>query len=461
MLTDLSPETIAAFASDAGLGTLTESEIMSTHYGAWADWRSSQIALAADYMRRSINQTGHPGVELSATLMGDAARSFRATEMYGQDYSKLAAPLDLVVPMASMKADGRPAGWIRDVALLARYRIGDTPMMMGVEGYQEPGFWDYSGAEFEAALQGARYGSNGIAVYPYLNLFGHGEAGANMPAGSAATLTRIANEPVVVPGPGAQVTGDPAAQITAADPEWVEAAGLTETMAEMRATMAEMRATMEGMTEATMSHVQSLDELEPRDWAIVIVAIVGLGLVGAMMTARRRNRVVVKGSARDTQLMMADDGGRKRSWPQLSNYALGDGSYAACSALLRDLGPAGIEHYRVIFMLDLLQRSGGNLAPVLDDLAKMPEWRRLALRYVEECSMRGFIELHGRNVSITSSGALELSRAKEDGFSSDWWQSMETRIHETITVTCPKCDAKNPTHWFWPSIECYRCGTHI
>jgi ribosomal protein L40E len=38
---------------------------------------------------------------------------------------------------------------------------------------------------------------------------------------------------------------------------------------------------------------------------------------------------------------------------------------------------------------------------------------------------------------------------------------METRIHETITVICSQCDAHNPTHWFWPSIECFRCGATL
>jgi peptidoglycan/xylan/chitin deacetylase (PgdA/CDA1 family) len=133
-LADMSPGTIAAFTADTGLAGTDPSEIRSNHYSSWTAWRADQLAKVAAELRQAIAKSGRSDVELSAALIADAARSFRATQMYGQDYTKLAAPLDLILPMAYLQEVGRPVDWISDIALMTRYRIGNTPMLIGVEG---------------------------------------------------------------------------------------------------------------------------------------------------------------------------------------------------------------------------------------------------------------------------------------------------------------------------------------
>jgi hypothetical protein len=93
--------------------------------------------------------------------------------------------------MAYFHEDGRPVEWIGSVIRAARFHVGDRPLLAGIEAYQKPGAWTFDRALFERSIGQARVGTEGIAFFPYLHLFGRGGDGRDMPPGSAEALALL------------------------------------------------------------------------------------------------------------------------------------------------------------------------------------------------------------------------------------------------------------------------------
>ena len=115
---------------------------------------------------------------------------------------RLAAHLDVTIPMAYFKEDQKPVSWISDVLNMARYRVGDKGLFAGISAYQKPGVWTMTDKQFSESIERAKVGVSGIVFYPYLYMFGRGEQGWNMPKESALALNNIidrhqGNKPVL------------------------------------------------------------------------------------------------------------------------------------------------------------------------------------------------------------------------------------------------------------------------
>jgi hypothetical protein len=185
---DFSDGAISGFLKAVRLPDEARKDILSKHYNQWTDWRAEQITLLVRDIRALVERK-RKGVVLSAALIAGAATSYRGTEEFGQDYGALARSLELVVPMAYFEEERRPVEWIGEVVRAARYQVGATPLLVGLEAYQEPGKWTLDPGLFARSIDVATTGANGVVFYPYLYFFGRSGTGRDMAAGSAEQLS--------------------------------------------------------------------------------------------------------------------------------------------------------------------------------------------------------------------------------------------------------------------------------
>lgn len=172
------------FASWSGVQGASASSLLTEHYTRWTDWRVLEIANFVTELRELMPRQ----IIISAALIGDAALNYRSSEAFGQSYPVLADHLDWIVPMAYFRQDQRPVEWIAKVIAATRFHVGQTPVLAGIEAYQEPGRWTLDAATFRQAITLARTGTEGVVFYPYLHLFSRAGTGRDMPPGSADML---------------------------------------------------------------------------------------------------------------------------------------------------------------------------------------------------------------------------------------------------------------------------------
>lgn len=448
---DFGPEALTSIADETRLGDVSASRLLAEHYVRWTDWRTSQIAEVLSEIRDAVVQSSDREITLSAALIADAARSYRVTEEHGQDYAKLAPYLDVIAPMAYFKENQRGIEWIRSVVLAARYKVGSKPLFAGVEGYQEPGAWTLDASQFGAALDAARQGAEGVLVYPYLHLFGRGDADRNMPAeGKEVLATKVGKAALRARGRQAE-RRDGASRIEPASSQWWR----TDQALEVEPSTSPVPFVADA-AHAGPTALPNPEEEWAIHWRTLLSASVGASGLGALtavtIVARRRRR------AREQTLLAAPSTQALPRIPVQVADLRGARGYELTSALLRRLGPVGIERCRMALVLDALEQRGEDLAAVIEALSQVPGWRRLTLRYLEESSLLGYVHLDGRSTSITPSGVRELERARADGFDRESWQLIEARIHEMVPLACGRCRSINYAHWLWRAIDCFRCG---
>jgi peptidoglycan/xylan/chitin deacetylase (PgdA/CDA1 family) len=191
---DYSRSAIEGFGGWSGLGNVAVQSLLAEHYSLWTDWRAHEITAFVAEIRQEIGRATDRPIILSAALIGDAALNYRSLEKFGQNYADLAAHLDWVIPMAYFQGDRQPVDWIGKVARAARFAVGDTPLLIGVEAYQKPGAWTFDKALFEQSVRQARVASDGVVLFPYLHLFARSGDGRDMPSGSIDALS-VLHEP--------------------------------------------------------------------------------------------------------------------------------------------------------------------------------------------------------------------------------------------------------------------------
>jgi hypothetical protein len=145
-------------------------------------------------------------VILSAALVADAALNYRSLEKYGQSYADRAKHLDWVMPMAYFREDRQPVDWIEKVVSATRFHFGNTPILLGVEAYQQPGQWTLGKSLLEQSVMRARRGTEGVIFYSYLYLFGRSGTGRDIAPGSLDVLATFGDRPTER-SPGGRVKG--------------------------------------------------------------------------------------------------------------------------------------------------------------------------------------------------------------------------------------------------------------
>jgi peptidoglycan/xylan/chitin deacetylase (PgdA/CDA1 family) len=185
---------ISKFEFWSRLAPVTVPALLADYYNQWIDWRALEISQCVAEVRELIRHNTARKVTLSAALVADAALNYGSLEKYGQSFSDLAAHLDWIIPMAYFREDRQSVDWIEKVVSATRFHVGDTPVLLGVEAYQQPGQWTFEKTLFEKSVMLARQGTDGIVLYPYLYLFGRSGTGRDLPPGSLDILTTFGNE---------------------------------------------------------------------------------------------------------------------------------------------------------------------------------------------------------------------------------------------------------------------------
>jgi peptidoglycan/xylan/chitin deacetylase (PgdA/CDA1 family) len=185
---------VSKFQSWSNLPPITVRSLLTDYYDRWTDWRAQEISQYVAEVRGLISHSTARDVILSAALMADAALNYRSLEKYGQSYADLAMHLDWVMPMAYFREDRQSVDWIEKVVSATRFHVGDTPILLGVEAYQQPGRWAFDKGLFERSVTLARRGTEGVVFYPYLYLFGRSGGDRDMPPGSLDVLATFGVE---------------------------------------------------------------------------------------------------------------------------------------------------------------------------------------------------------------------------------------------------------------------------
>lgn len=425
---DFSPRALAAARARIGDKGASISDLQSTYYLRWVDWRNTEIAALVRSVKEAIRLHSGNNVALSAALIGDAAVSYRASEYFGQDYSLLGAQLDIVMPMAYFNETQKSLQWISDVVLGTRYKVGNRPIYVGLESYQKPGAWSLDEKTFARSVALASGGVEGLAFYPYLYLFGRGDEDWNLPAAGLAGLGGVARTAVDSPGDDPSPGGGGAS------------------------------------TRSLLTNVSSMTV------GVVLISIaISFGVTGICLYIFRRRRSNVRGPAQIERIgnnhMLPPPGSVALTvlpnWQTLESEIrinpISPSTTTIISSLVSRYGSREVEQKRIAAVLEACDRTNGVIADILSDVSITKEWKNLSIHYLHECGALGLISIVDGVGELTRDGQMELIRATEDGFERETWEFIERRLHETLTAICPECGAANLAHWFWSDVECRNC----
>lgn len=422
---DFGPYALAATRSHIGDKAATISELQSTYYLQWVDWRYREIAALVRSIKEAIGLHSDTEIVLSAALIGDAAVSYSSAEFFGQDYSRLAEILDVVMPMAYFNESKKSLQWISNVVAGTRYLVGTRQVYVGLEAYQKPGSWSLDAQTFARSVDVARYGADGLVFYPYLHLFGRGDEDRRLPAKGLAGIA-----PAVGLSPGGGISPD------------------------------------NGGEEAVKRQTNQISGMT----AVVIFIAAGSSFGAAIYCVYilRRRRERARGSdrlERDNHIMLPAPAGQALAvfpnWRTLEDEIkmrpIPPSACAIISSVISRYGSRDVEKNRLTAVLDACDRTGGSIADILSDLSVTREWNNLGIHYLHECGALDLIVIVDGIAELTAEGRTELEKAQSDGFDREIWEFVERRLHETLTATCPDCGAPNLAHWFWSDVECRNC----
>ena len=405
---DYSRSTLQAYALKTGQDSIPDTKsLLGAQYLEWTNWRAKQIASFTERIKQVVRKEAGTRVELSASLDGSAATSYTVAEMYAQNYGLIASHLDLLVSVADFSEKGRGEEWISQVIFSARNRVGNKPLLVGIPADRSAGKGEYGPEQFSRALEFAGRGVDGIGVYPYLHLFGRGEADKNMPDGSAEVLKEV-----------------------------------------IGANRFDKHMLLGGLTETGIPLVPAVF----MGIVFIILNFVAIPVFGKKFQAAEASDI------REEELPDKD-------WRQIDKeIASGsiDGMTAEkVTAMLRRYDAQKIQQNRIALVLDVIETGKEPLQELYSLLNNSPEWKSLALKYFHEACLLGYAEVGEHSVTLTESGRMVFERVMNEGFDREFWVFVEKRLHDTVVAACPHCAEKHVTHFFWNSFECSGCGQKV
>ena len=129
---DFSPAALLRFGEATGVTVTVPQRLLVSHYLAWTNWRADEILSLVQEIASAVAPIAGPDFELSASLIGEAAIDYRTRERSGQDYARLAGPLDLIVLRASLPFNADPAT-LRRMIFAARTQVGSAALLTGFD----------------------------------------------------------------------------------------------------------------------------------------------------------------------------------------------------------------------------------------------------------------------------------------------------------------------------------------
>lgn len=161
MQTSFDEPTLAQFRHDTGIDAPDANAILTQHTATWAAWKCQQIT---DWVRQARERVDavRPGTTLGLFgipwRQGDYDGAIRT--LIGQDFSALAAYIDVFSPMTYHEMCGQPVPWIADVAVVLQQQTG-KPVCPIIQAVSET----LPTAEYEAALHTALRSPAGAMVF--------------------------------------------------------------------------------------------------------------------------------------------------------------------------------------------------------------------------------------------------------------------------------------------------------
>jgi len=414
---DYSESAVDSFIAEQTGTKIEKADLLSKHYMAWVNWRSHGITQLVKSIDGTIDLFSNQKIELSAALIANAAIEYRSQEKFGQNYSDLAHYLDLVIPMAYFKGERRPVEWISQVISSARYKIGNTQLLVGLAAYQQPNEWKITNKEFASTVKLAEKGSEGIVFYNYLNLFGHGK-----------------------------------------DQSWDMN---SETIQFLSDHLLDIKKSEQ------QKHEVSLPEENPsflgsKHNRLLLIGLVLLLLLSVFVIYYIRKKglhgqdfSVSNYKIEDLNLSTVDFVSIEEKVQSGRN--INSAVFTEISTILKEIGPQRISRFRQVYLLEILLEKSQPIHEVLQNISSNTD-RYTCLRRIEEAGLLGYLEIdNDSQVSITELGRKLINQGKADGYSRGVIDFLDNRLSENIVISCSRCDAKTLGHWFWKKFECSGC----
>ncbi len=132
---DFSLAALTRFGTATGIAERNPEALLNLHYGQWVNWRVNEITGLVKEIGSSINTHAGPGFEFSASLVAESAIDYRAEEWSGQDLSRLAPHLDVILPVFTPAVSRDPSAVAR-ILFAAGGQAGNTKLLpvVGVHG---------------------------------------------------------------------------------------------------------------------------------------------------------------------------------------------------------------------------------------------------------------------------------------------------------------------------------------
>lgn len=405
--------------------------LLSDFYTPWHAYRAEVIAGLVDSIRGVVERykAGGRDIELSAALIAQAALREDARNKFGQDYSRLADSVDLFLPMAYFKSEQRPLDWISRVIFSTRFKIGDRQLMTGLLSYQQPEHWRLTDRELEKSVELGLRGTDGIAFYNYLNLFGEDENDSwNMPGSSVAAI-RSALDSAQSSGLAVE-----AGTVGQKDPPELPAEGGARWF-------------------------DALAKMDRADTWLILLGFVGLIAVVVFKIRRRDTQSLSVGAGPDgcKEMVLSPDRLRElQNRIERSRNIPGD-MLAEVRSILNCLGARKISFFKQIHMLDLMQNGKDSINSILEHFSERERSANI-LRDVEELDLLGYVQIEADGaLSVTDLGRQVIDQGKAQGYSKTLIEFIDSRLAEDIVISCPHCDARTLGQWFWKTFECSGC----
>jgi hypothetical protein len=156
-----------------------------------------------------------------------------------------------------------------------------------------------------------------------------------------------------------------------------------------------------------------------------------------------------------------------QDWRKLNEYIEMDnitGEQAfQVSNLLRKYDPVAVSKYRIALILDIIKNSPrkSSISSIIDLHVQIPGWQVLGMSYLEEAFLLGYVTINNSFAELSDKGNEELIKLKLNGYDKDHWLFVEKRLHESLVVSCPFCQAENVSNWYWPSFNCSGCRRDV
>ena len=414
---DYSESAVDSFIAEQTGTKIEKADLLSKHYMAWVNWRSHGITQLVKSIDGTIDLFSNQKIELSAALIANAAIEYRSQEKFGQNYSDLAHYLDLVIPMAYFKGERRPVEWISQVISSARYKIGNTQLLVGLAAYQQPNEWKITNKEFASTVKLAEKGSEGIVFYNYLNLFGHGK-----------------------------------------DQSWDMN---SETIQFLSDHLLDIKKSEQQKQEVSLPE-ENPSFLGSKHNRLLLIGLVLLLLLSVFVIYYIRKKglhgqdfSVSNYKIEDLNLSTVDFVSIEEKVQSGRN--INSAVFTEISTILKEIGPQRISRFRQVYLLEILLEKSQPIHEVLQNISSNTD-RYTCLRRIEEAGLLGYLEIdNDSQVSITELGRKLINQGKADGYSRGVIDFLDNRLSENIVISCSRCDAKTLGHWFWKKFECSGC----